>query len=88
MKEVLTALSLTVIIISCIDNKTGKQAAASIEVKQMTSPASDSCAEPYLFADKYGIVYLSWIEKNGKESFLKFSSLSNDKWSNPVVIAT
>ena len=59
----------------------------------LTSPASDFCAEPYLVTDKNGDVYLSWIEKRGKVSILKFSALSNDNpiaigWSDPVTIAS
>ena len=88
MKKLLTALLLTGTIISCSNNKNDTPTAVSSEVKMLTSPASDSCAEPYLFTDKNGNVYLSWIEKRGKESTLKFSALSNDKWSDPVTIAS
>ena len=45
-------------------------------------------AEPYLFTDKNGIVYLSWIEKDSFNSTLKYSSLHNEKWSEPAVIAS
>ena len=88
MKKLLTALLLTGIIISCSNNKNENPAIASGKVTMLTSPASDSCAEPYLFTDKNGNVYLSWIEKREKESTLKFSAFSNDKWSDPVTIAS
>src|SRR5687768_4736712 len=87
MKTLLTALFLTGIIMSCTDDKNEKSIAA-VDVRMISSPASDSCAEPYLFTDKNGIVYLSWIEKRGKESSLKYSTLSNEKWSTPVTIAS
>ncbi len=77
---------ISVIAISaCTNNARNKNMA---ELKQLSSPAKDSCAEPYLFTDKNGLVYLSWIEKKGKISSLKFSTLSNDKWSGPVTIAS
>lgn len=88
MKKILTALLLTGIIISCSNNKNENPSIASSELKMLTSPCSDSCAEPYLFTDKNGNVYLSWIEKKGKESTLKFSALSNDKWSDAITIAS
>ena len=88
MKRLLTVFVLLGTIVSCTNNKNEKQTAVSVEVKQITSPASDSCAEPYLFTDKNGTVYLSWIEKRGKESSLRFSVLANEQWSEPVIIAS
>lgn len=58
------------------------------EIVSMASPASDSCAEPYLFTDKKGIVHLSWIQKKGKASSLLFSTLVNDQWTTPVTISS
>jgi len=72
---------------SCANNNEEKPAVTSTEVLLLDSPASDSCAEPYLFTDKNGIVYLSWVEKKGKDAALKFSSLINDKWTATATIA-
>src|SRR5690606_28446556 len=58
------------------------------EVKEMNSPAADSCSVPYLFTDKNGMVYLSWIEKVNHKSTLKFSSLLENEWSQPISIDT
>ena len=58
------------------------------QVKQLVSPVDTASAEPYLFTDKNGLVYLSWIERIGKESFLKFSTLHDSSWSAPIVIAS
>lgn len=88
MKKILTALSITAIIFSCTENeKKSSHASVSKSVTMLPSPAGDSCAEPYLFTDKKGIVYLSWIEKIGKQATLKFSSFENDNWSTPSTIA-
>ena len=58
------------------------------EIKFLTSPSTSNSAEPFLFTDIDSTVYLSWIEKNeGKASF-KFSSLDNEQWSEPSVIAS
>ncbi len=89
MKKLLTALSLTGILFSCSDSKNERENrnAVSSSITMLTSPVGDSCAEPYLFTDKNGIVYLSWIGKIGKQSALRFSSFLNDKWSEPITIA-
>ena len=88
MKEVLLAFLITATILSCSDSERGNKAVSPIQVKQMSSPTTDSCAEPFLFTDKNDIIYLSWIEKKGKQSTLYFSTLSNDKWSMPQQIAS
>lgn len=88
MKNLLTAFSIALVILSCSENINESNTASLADVKMIVSPAADSCAEPYLFADKNGVVYLSWIEKRGRQSTLKFSVLSNDKWSGPVTIAS
>ena len=87
MKKILIALSFAGIIVSCSDNKKESSAIGSAQITMLVSPAADSSAEPYLFTDKNGKVYLSWVEKKNKESKLKFSSYSNDKWSEPSIIA-
>jgi len=88
MKKILIALSFAGIILSCTDNKKENAAISSAQITMLVSPAVDSSAEPYLFTDKNGAVYLSWVEKKNKESKLKFSSYSNDKWSEPSIIAS
>ena len=87
MKKVLFAFLVTATILSCNDNDQAKTT-VSVEVKQMSSPASDSCAEPFLFTDMNDVTYLSWIEKKGKQSTLFFSTLSNEKWSEAKKIAS
>ena len=88
MKKALLAFGIVSLILSC-NNKEDKEINSSLsQVRQIPSPASDSCAEPFLFTDKNDMTYLSWIEKKGKQSTLFFSTLSNDKWSNPQQIAS
>ena len=87
MKKLITAFVLLVTLVSCTNNNNEKNTNKDLNVTMLSSPAGDSCAEPYLFTDKNGIVYLSWIEKKGKESMLKFSTLSKEQWTPPVTIA-
>ena len=88
MNKLLVVLSLMGTIVSCTNNNSEKKTTGRTEVKQIASPASDSCAEPYLFTDYNGMVYLSWVEKKGKENTLKFSALINDQWAEPVIISS
>ena len=87
MKRILVASVIVLFIISC-NNKDEKITNSLVQVKQMSSPASDSCAEPFLFTDRNHMTYLSWIEKKGKQSTLYFSTLSNERWSEPKKIAS
>jgi len=88
MRRMLTVLPAIILLISCTGNKKDSQAIVSADVTMLASPASDSCAEPCLFTDKNGLVYLSWVEKNGKKSILKYASFTNDKWGETAEIAS
>lgn len=85
MKNFLTVLTLTIVFISCSE-RNEKQLA--VQVKEFTSPAADSCADPFLFTDQSGKIYMSWVEKKGKESTLLFSTYSQGKWANAERIAS
>ena len=88
MIKVLLTLTILSIFASCNNDEDEKMTNSSTQVKQIPSPVGDSCAEPFLFTDKNDVIYLSWIEKKGKQSTLYFSTLSNDKWSKPQQIAS
>jgi len=85
MKKLLIAFTFTSVLVSCTDSKVKDNIA---DVKELTSPAKDSCSEPFLFTDKNGLVYLSWIEKKGKENNFKYSTLNIDQWIEPITIAS
>lgn len=88
MYRLLITFILAGVFTSCTDNNSKNKTTGNGELKMLTSPASYSCALPSLFTDKNGVVYLSWVEKKGIESTLKFSSLVNDQWSEPVIISS
>lgn len=58
------------------------------EIKILSSPSKSTSGEPFLFTDKDSTVYLSWIETSADKTILKFSSLQNNQWSDPMIIAT
>lgn len=59
----------------------------SKDVVEVSTPAVAESAEPFLFTDEAGQVYLSWIEKLDTISTLKFSKWNNGSWSAPNLIA-
>lgn len=85
MKKILFFLWLVILMASCRESP--KNSVASLPVRQIQSPAGDSAAQPFLFTGNNGTVYLSWIEKKGNNAALKFSFLTNERWSEPVTIA-
>lgn len=80
-------LLLMSLFVSCND-PAGKSSIAKNDLQFIISPTETASAEPYLFTDKNGVVYLSWIEKRKDSSYLKFSQLKNNEWSKSEVIAS
>lgn len=52
------------------------------------APAATGSAEPFLFTDEAGRVYLSWVEKGDSISSLKYSQWDKGNWTAPVQIAS
>lgn len=95
MNKIVSALLFIVALSSCknspkqTDSQKNESAdIANSNLKYLSSPADSVSAEPYLFTDKSGLVYLSWIEKTKEKSLLKFSALKNDQWSEADVISS
>lgn len=87
MIRLLLTLIVSMFLLAC--NTPEKKASTEKDsLKTLSSPADSLSAEPYLFTDKNGTVYLSWIEKVKETSSLKFSRLNDDQWSKPGVIAS
>ena len=70
MNKLLNAVVIIIFLASCNNSK---QENKLISLQELTSPVDSVSAEPYLFTDKNGLVYLSWIEKTKDKSILKFS---------------
>jgi hypothetical protein len=86
MNKLIASFILIILYASCTNNNGETKTDKASEVTMLTPPVSDSSAEPYLYTAANGIVYLSWIEKKGKENTLKFSTLTNKTWSQPITI--
>lgn len=74
---------LSILFIGCTVGNESIPVAKSIE-----SPTQSSSAEPFLFTDGNGQVYLSWIENQDTINYFKFSKLENDEWIEPTTIAS
>ena len=88
MKVLFYSIVLTSLIASCVSEVKKENTGETPKLQAIDSPADSVSAEPYLFTDKNGGVYLSWITKETESSSLKYSVLKNGKWSEPSVIAT
>lgn len=82
MNKLLIIAITTIFVIAC--NNPVQH--ANNQLKIIPSPADSVSAEPYLFTDINGVVYLSWVEKGIEKSTLNFSRLNNDTWSKPAII--
>lgn len=84
VNKLLTALVFTIAAVSCKNNE--RTTSTEKTVIALSSPADSASAEPFLFTDVNDMVYMSWIEKVNEKSFLKFSKLTQDGWSQPTII--
>jgi hypothetical protein len=88
MTKLLLAILFAGFLISCASEANKKKAEKVPQVQAMESPVDSVSAEPYLFTDKKGTVYLSWVTKEPAKSTLKYSVLKDGKWATPTVIAS
>jgi hypothetical protein len=84
LTKILQVLSLFIFLFACNNSNKGIGPALTEIPFERQFPS----AEPNLFTDSLGNVYLSWIEKKDKTSTLLFSKLENNKWSEPIRIAS
>ncbi len=54
----------------------------------IASPTAKGSLAPYLFADKNGMVYMTWIEQGDTLNHLKMTYLKNKIWSAPNTITS
>ena len=88
MRRFIFAIVVTGFFASCDSGTNNKPTEKSAGLQLMESPVDSVSAEPYLFTDKNGVVYLSWIIKDSQRSTLKYSTLNEGKWSAPSTIAS
>ena len=84
-------LSISLVILSMVSCSSESEKTATINEEnllEIKSPADSVSAEPFLFTDKNGVVYMSWVEQKADSNFLKFSTLIKAEWSKPVVITS
>lgn len=87
MKRAVPAIIFVSLLMSCT-SEANKKKFEKTTAQAMESPVDSTSAAPYLFTDKNGIVYLSWISKDSQKSTLKYSMLKDGEWSKPSVIAS
>ena len=88
MRILITAIFGFTLFASCDSGTAKKTTEETSELQAMQAPVDAVSAEPYLFTDKNGTVYLSWITKESEKSTLKYSTFKDGKWSTPLEIAS
>ncbi|MFZ1806950.1 MAG: exo-alpha-sialidase [Cyclobacteriaceae bacterium] len=78
---ILTVCSL--FLFSCSNEK----ADSALTLNPQESPAGMQSAEPFLFTDKNGTTYLSWVEKKDSVHQFKYATMNTGVWSEPSIIA-
>lgn len=73
---------LCIVISGCTSTET------TYEVIPIPAPATTGSAEPFLFTDANGQVYLSWVEKQDTINEFKYARLQDSVWTTPQLIAT
>lgn len=81
---ILSAIGL-ISIAACSQLKQEMRTAFSVE--PIVVPAINTSAEPFLYRDD-SAVFLSWVEKADTTYSFKLSKFENEKWTEPVTIAT
>ncbi|MGE0587721.1 MAG: exo-alpha-sialidase [Cyclobacteriaceae bacterium] len=79
----LISFSLTFFIMGCGSDKNNK---SSYKVTDIASPTGAFSAEPFLYTDSNGQVYLSWVEKMDSSHVFKYATLNGETWSEPTAI--
>ncbi len=88
MRKLTAAFLMTTLLVACASNENNKQPEETSTLQSMNSPVDSVSAEPYLFTDRHGAIYLSWVTKESHRNTLYYSVLNREKWSTPAVIAS
>ena len=87
MRRLIPVIFFASLLTSCASETNRKKEETTSDLQTMHSPVDTTSEEPYLFTDKNGMVYLSWISKESKRCILKYSKLKDGKWSAASEIA-
>ncbi len=68
-------------VFSCADSSNNTEEL----VNYMDTPAGEDSSLPFLYAEG-GEMLMSWVERKGDTTTLKYSSLKAEKWSEPVAV--
>lgn len=83
MNRIIILSIYSFLLFSCSNEKAESPLVVSLE----NSPVGSQSAEPFLFTDKKGITYLSWIEKKDSVHQFKYATTQTGNWSKPILIA-
>lgn len=73
---------------SCRQSGRTEAGASEEDIMPLPFPSGMNAAEPHLFTDSSGTVWMTWLEKKDSTATFRISRLEADRWSAPVNIAT
>ncbi|MEX1129632.1 MAG: sialidase family protein [Vicinamibacterales bacterium] len=83
----LAALATATLTVPVFGGGSQGPAAWDLKIEPMSSPAPADSAQPQLSVSKRGVL-LSWVERSGTDSALKFSEKTAAGWSAPRTVAS
>ena len=64
-----------------------KPKSPEFHISSIATPSAEDSLTPRLFTSSNGKTYLSWLERKGEKTQLKYSQLDNAQWSTPKLIS-
>lgn len=74
-------------VLSCRQRSRELPAASTEQMGSIPFPSAEPAAEPNLFTDSRGELWLSWLEQKDSTARLRYARLQDDHWTEPASIA-
>ena len=87
IRNTFLTLLAAAVAVTCLSCGRGDPAAWTVTVQRVASPAGASSSEPQVAVSDRGIL-LSWIERVGTTTSLKFAERTASRWTAPITAAS
>ena len=87
IRNTFLTLLATAVAVTCLSCNRGDPAAWTVTVQRVASPAGANSSEPQVAVSDRGIL-LSWIERVGTTTSLKFAERTASGWTAPITAAS
>ena len=87
LRTVFTVLAAACVGLSIACSRAADPAEWTMTVQRVAAPSGINSSEPQFVASQGGVV-LSWVEREGKTTFLKYAERTGAGWTSPVTAAS